>query len=93
MATEPPNTNKERTRGISLLATKVFFPEGVSPWLRLIDVIPISEPSIACFSAAVHTIVKRRVSIFGKKSRSKRTVIALTEAGRQRKGRTLVDPV
>jgi len=50
MATAPPNTSKERTRGISLFAIKVFFSEGVSPWLRLIDVIAISEPSIACFS-------------------------------------------
>ena len=49
MATAPPNTNKERARGISLFATKVFFSEGISPWLRLLDVIPISEPSIACF--------------------------------------------
>ena len=49
MSTAPPNTNKERTRGISLFASKVFFFEGVSPRLRLIDVIPISEPSMACF--------------------------------------------
>ena len=70
-------TNKERTRGI---ATKVFFSEGVSPSLRLIDVIPISEPSIACFFGGVNTIVKRRVHIFGKKIKSKGTVIPLTEA-------------
>ena len=79
MATAPPNTNKERSLGISHFATKVFLSEGVSPRLRLIDVIPISELSIACFFGGVNTIVKRRVHIFGKKSKSKGTVIAPTE--------------
>ena len=31
VATAPPNTNKERPRGISLFAIKVFFSESVSP--------------------------------------------------------------
>ena len=45
------------------------------------------------FFGGVNTTVERRVHIFGKKSKSKGTVIALTEAVQKRKGRTLVDPV
>ena len=70
MATAPPNTNKERPSGISLFAIKVFFSEDVSPRLRLIDVIPISEPSIACFSTEWMRLSREEFTFSGKKSKS-----------------------